>query len=357
MAETAQEKTQKPTSKRLSDARKKGHVPTSQEMTSAVMIITLTVLVYFLGSGITNWAMDELHQGFSLRHETVSNPQVLHRLLTEKTFQATVACLPFMAVIFFVGIITNLMISGKSYNPSALTQIKFDMIHPMAGFKQLFSKKTFVRLLLAAVKVAFIGAISYNYIKDKIFPMAEVQWAWDMGILATISQIILGALIRICIGLLIIGLADLIYQKWKYIEDLKMTKQEVKEEHKNYEGSPEVRRKIRQKQFETALRRMMKAVPDANVVLVNPTHYAVALKYDPETMAAPVVVAKGKDHVCEKIKEIARTYGVPIVRRPVLARNLYASVELDKPIPEKLYVAVAEVLALVHRLRHTGVGA
>jgi flagellar biosynthetic protein FlhB len=158
-------------------------------------------------------------------------------------------------------------------------------------------------------------------------------------------------MIRIGIVLLIMGIADAFYQKWKYIKGLKMTKQQVKEELKETMGSPEVKRRIRQVQLQTSMKRMLKEIPKASVVLVNPTHVAVALRYDAKTMESPVMVAKGADYLAEKIREIARAYGVPIVRRPELARTIYSTVKLGNPIPETLYVAVAEVLAMIYRLR------
>jgi flagellar biosynthetic protein FlhB len=170
--------------------------------------------------------------------------------------------------------------------------------------------------------------------------------------IATISKMILGLLIRIGIALLIIGIADVIYQKRKYIHDLKMTRQEVKQDHRDTEGAPELKRRIRTVQFQMALKRTLQEVPKATVVLVNPTHFAVALRYDSKTMDAPVMVAKGADHLAEKIREIARAYGVPIIRKPELARTIYSTVEPGNPIPENLYTAVAQVLALIYRLRH-----
>jgi flagellar biosynthetic protein FlhB len=170
--------------------------------------------------------------------------------------------------------------------------------------------------------------------------------------LSSIAKLILGLMIRICIGLLVIGVADTTFQKWKYIEDLKMTKQEVKEELRQKDGAPEVKRRMRKIQFEMSMKRMLAEVPKAGVVLTNPTHVAVALRYDAKEADAPILVAKGADHVAEKIREVARAYGVPIIRRPELARAIFASVKLNTAIPETLYVAVAEVLAMIYRLRH-----
>jgi flagellar biosynthetic protein FlhB len=163
---------------------------------------------------------------------------------------------------------------------------------------------------------------------------------------------IMGLMIRIGIALLVIGIADAFYQKWKYIEELKMTRQEVRQERRDEEGAPEVRTRIRRIQFEMARKRMLQEVPKASVVLVNPTHIAVALRYEARTTESPILVAKGAGHLAEKIREIARAYGVPIVRRPELARTIYSTVETGNPIPEALYVAVAGILAMIYRLRH-----
>jgi len=170
--------------------------------------------------------------------------------------------------------------------------------------------------------------------------------------MTVIAKIILGLMIRICAVLLVIGLADTLYQRWKYIQDLKMTRQEVKEERRETEGSPEVKSRVRKIQFGMAMKRMLQEVPKSSVVLVNPTHVAVALRYETKTMESPVVVAKGADHLAEKIREIARAYGVPVIRRPELARTIYSTVNIGNPIPQALYVAVAEVLAMIYRLRH-----
>jgi flagellar biosynthetic protein FlhB len=205
--------------------------------------------------------------------------------------------------------------------------------------------------LASILKLFFVSIIVWLYIRSNLDAFAAIRWAWSAQILAAMAKIILGLMIRVCIALLVIAIADVLYQKWKYTEDLKMTRQEVKEERKEVEGSPEVKKRIRKIQFEMTLRRMLQEVPKASVVLVNPTHVAVALRYEPKTMEAPVMVAKGADHMAEKIREIARAYGVPVVRKPELARTIYSTVKLGGAIPQTLYVAVAEVLAMIYRLR------
>jgi len=190
------------------------------------------------------------------------------------------------------------------------------------------------------------------YIRGKLEVFAALRWTWSTQMLAVTARLILGLLIRVGVVLLVIGIADALYQKWKYIQDLKMTRQEAKQDRKDTEGSPELKGRIRRIQIEMASRRMLREVPKASVVLVNPTHVAVALRYESREMEAPIMVAKGADHLAERIREIARAYGVPIIRRPELARTIYSTVKPGNPIPEALYVAVAEILGMIYRLRH-----
>jgi flagellar biosynthetic protein FlhB len=203
------------------------------------------------------------------------------------------------------------------------------------------------------LKLLVLSLIMWMYLRSKLETLATLRWAWSVQIMTVIGQLILGLMIRVGIVLMVIALADAYYQKWKHIEDLKMTKQDVKRENRDKLGSPEVKGKLRSIQYQMALRRITEEVPKASVVLVNPTHVAVALRYESEEMSAPVVLAKGADHLAEKIREIARAYGVPVIRRPELARALYSTVKIGDVIPDSLYVAVAEVLALIHRLRHS----
>ncbi len=347
----AQERTEQPTPKRRNKARKDGHVPSSQDMTSAIILIVLLTIVYLRGPAVTEWALGEMRSAFSLDHMKVSNQEAFVAFINNKIVSTLFIMLPIMSVLAVASLITSLWISGKTFNPGKVFDWKLSNFNPVKSLKSLISVKSLVKMGLSILKIIFISAITYFYIRNKIVPVTTFQWAWDMDILRSICGMIVGVSIRICAAVLVLGIIDLIYQKWSYVKGLKMTKQEVKEERKQAEGPPEVKRKLRQIQMEAAMRRMMKKVPDADVVLVNPTHVAVALKYDADEMSAPVVVAKGGGNVCEKIKDTARAYGVPIIRRPALARNLFATVELNNPIPDSLYVAVAEVLALVHRIR------
>ncbi len=350
MAESAAEKTEQPTARRMSKAYEQGQSAYSQELVSAVSLVALLAATALMGPRIVQWAASEIRDGLACDFSRMATSQTFASYMNAKMAGAAMITIPFLLtlVIFTTG--TNILTSGLRWAPKALAW-KFNVINPVNGLKQLISPSAVVKLLLSVVKLIFISAIVYFYLRGKLSYLATFQWAWTSQLLTVISKLLLGVVIRLCLGLLVIGFIDLLYQKHKFIKGLMMTKQEVKEERRDTESPPEVQRRIRQKQFELATRRMLQEVPKANVVIVNPTHVAVALRYDPDTMPAPVVVAKGGDHMCEKIKEVARAYGVPIIRRPPIARSLYDSVDVGKVIPDSLFVAVAEILALVYRLR------
>ena len=258
--------------------------------------------------------------------------------------------LPILAALFVSAVLAGVAISGFHFAPGAVG-LKFNKLNPVAGFSSLVNLRSFVKLLTSILKLLFVSLVVWFYIRSRLDVFAKLRWTWSTGILALTAKLILGLLIRVGVLMLLIGIADVIFQKWKYIHDLKMTRQEAKQDRKDTEGSPEVKGRIRRIQVEMASRRMLREVPKASVVLVNPTHVAVALRYDSKEMDAPIMVAKGADELAERIREVARAYGVPIVRRPELARAIYSTVKPGNPIPEALYVAVAEVLGMIYRLR------
>lgn len=347
----AAEKTEQPTLKKLSKAREQGQVPQSQELMSAVSILVLVTMVAFLAPGLMQWFIMQMRQGMSRPNAVFGDSKTFISFFNAKITDSILVMWPILAALCAGSIVSGVVISGFNFAPEAI-KLRFNLVNPITGLQKLVNAKSMVHFLTSIVKLFFVAIIVWLYLRDKLDMLAPLRWAWSFQILASIARIILGLMIRVCIALMIIGIADAIYQKWKYTKDLKMTRQEVKEERKQTEGSPELKRHIRLLQFQTVLKRVLQEVPKANVVLVNPTHVAVALRYEAKTMEAPIMVAKGADHLAEKIKEIARAYGVPIVRKPELARTIYSTVELGSPIPETLYVAVAEVLALVYRLRH-----
>lgn len=349
------QKTEQPTTRRITKARQQGQIPNSQELTSAVGLVTFLIIVCFLAPSTMDWFKIHIKDGLSCRQDVLSDMEAFSEFMEGKLYSAAMLLIPYFAAVLVGGFVGSISCGGYTFTFQPLRP-DLNKFNPIKGIKQLFNVQSLVKLVLALAKIIFVIAVVYNYLRGRLGELADFRWLWPDKIPSAIGGLVLGVVIRVAIGMLVIGIIDAIYQKYKHKKDLKMTKQEVKDERKQSEGPPEVKQKIRNKQFEAAMRRMMQEVPKADVVLVNPTHVAVAVKYDSAMMQAPMVVAKGGDHMCEKIKEIARAYGVPIIRKPELARTIYYTVDVDQMIPETLFVAVAEVLAMIYRLRHARSG-
>ena len=345
------EKTEQPTPKRLRKAREKGQVAQSQELPAAVSIAVLVMVLALSAPALLQWFIIQMKQGMSGQISVFADSKAFMNFLNTKIISSIVAMCPILAALFVGSVVSCVAVGGLNFAPQALN-LKFDAINPVKGFERLFNIKTVVKLGVSIAKLVFVSVIVWLYLRSRIDTLAAIRWAWSAQIMVAIAKITLGMMIHICVALLIIAAIDVFFQKWKYTQDLKMTKQEVKKERKDTDGSPEVKSRIRRIQIEMAKQRMLQEVPKANVVLVNPTHVAVALRYEAKAMEAPIMVAKGADHLAEKIREIARAYGVPIVRKPELARTIYSTVQPGDVIPQTLYAAVAEVLAMIYRLRH-----
>ena len=268
-------------------------------------------------------------------------------LLRTVMLRLLIILLPILLIGFAVAFISDLF-QVKLRPTTKPLQPKFSKLNPLNGFKKIFSAQSLVELVKSIAKILLIALVSYSYIKDK---GALLYALYDMSMMQAVNLIgetVIDLGIRISAIYMIIAGADFMYQKYKFKNDMKMTKQEVKEEYKNAEGDPEIKGKIKARMREASQRRMMQAIPKADVVITNPTHYAVAIQYDTEVAPAPIVVAKGSDYLAQKIKEIARENNIEIVEDKPLARMLYANVDVDKQIPPELYQAVAEVLAMVY---------
>lgn len=348
----AAEKTEQPTPKKLQKAKEKGQLPQSQEMLSVASLIVLVGGLVFMAPGLLQWFKIQMRQGCSGNFLIFADNLSVISFINSKIIDVFMAIWPILAALVACSILTGVAISGFNFTTEAV-KLQWDKISPSNGLKNFFNSRTVVQLILSIAKLFLIGLIVWLYISEKKETLAALRWAWSEQIVVGMAQIILGLLIRIGIVLVVLAIADVIYQKWKYTEDLKMTRQEVKQERRDYEGSPEVKRRTRKLQYEMSLKRISAEVPEADVVLVNPTHVAVALRYDSQKMEAPELIAKGADNLAEKIREIARAYGVPVVRKPELARTIYSSVKEGQPIPPSLYLAVAEVLAMIYRLRQS----
>ena len=249
-----------------------------------------------------------------------------------------------------VGIVSNIGQSGFILTSEPLKP-KMERINPAEGFKRFFNKRTLAQLLKSILKIALLSYVAISFLKGKIFDVMKTSDLNINGIFPFVKDLLDSQLVKFVAVMLIIGFADYIFQKRQYKKDMRMTKEEVKEEYKESEGDPLIKSRIRQRQKEMAMHRMMREVPKATVVVTNPTHFAVALKYDKDVNSAPKVVAKGADVVAQRIKEIARENNVPIVENKPLARQLFSKVELDEDVPIELYQAVAEIIAYVYSLK------
>jgi len=352
MAETAgQEKTEKATSKKKEDARNKGQVAISREVSSAMVLLASLGFFYFGGSWMF-WNLSEIItrvfqnlgtlQFNTINDASVFSLEVLSRLLA--------ILIPLLLPLAIFGLAANILQVGFKFSTEAISP-KFNKLNPISGMKRLVSLKAFVELAKSILKLLFIGTIAYILVKSDMeaFPLLIHQ---EVGqILIFIARVSLKISFFVCLALVVLAVLDFLYQRWQHEKDLKMTKQEVKDEQKQTHGDPKVKGRIRSMQLEMARRRMMEAVPEADVVITNPTHLAIAIKFSAEEMMAPVVLAKGAGHVAQRIKEIAAEHQVPLVEDKPLAQALFKMVELGDYIPAELYRAVAEVLAYVYRLK------
>ncbi len=350
------EKTEKPTAKKLSDARKEGQVAKSQEIGNAFMLVGLFLILKIMGSFMGGRIKGIFARVYNLipdlskRYATSFTPATVHGLFRDIYLQLFIILLPTLAVAILIAVVVNI-IQVKWKPTSKPLKPKLTKLNPINGFKRLFSKEKLFDLLKSIVKVFVVFYVAYSMLKDQLGMLLLLYELPFSQALAAICDLVLDVGLRISLVYIIVGVADYAFQKWKFTEDQKMTKQEIKDEIKNSEGDPQIKGQQRRRMREASMRRMMSSVPQADVVITNPTHFAVALRYDLAIADAPVVVAKGQDFLARRIKEVAEQNGVEIVENKPLARMLYHNVPLDAKIPEELYQAVAEVLAFVYNLK------
>ena len=347
------EKTEEPTAKKRADARKKGQVGKSQELSTAFVLL----IGFFILRVLWEYIYTEIHEytvyiyGHLL--QTIDTETVINLFLGVVLLFLRTA-LPVMIAIMLIGLGINFYQVGLNFNTEAIG-LKLDKLNPINGFGRIFSKRSLVELVKSLFKIAIIGFFLYNYLKDEIPFMPQYIFLDIMTSLSKMADLIFGMAFQVIAVIIILGVVDYAYQKWQTTQDLKMTKQEVKDEMKQSEGDPQIKGKIKQKQRQMAMMRMMQEVPKADVIVTNPTHYAVALAYKKGDVA-PIVLAKGQDYVALRIKDIARENNVVIVENKPLARALYSSTDVGDAVPQELYQAVAEVLAYVYRLKNRDYG-
>ncbi|QWV97110.1 flagellar biosynthesis protein FlhB [Geomonas nitrogeniifigens] len=350
MSDDKHSKTEKPTGKKISDAKSKGNVPRSREMTSAVTLIAAMVALY-ASSGIMLKTLQETMKDIFGGLATIEiTPAGVHHLMIKEFTNLAIMLTPFLLVCLIAGL--GVEISQGGVNLSS-EKLKFDLgrLNPVQGVGRLFNKDSLFEVAKSFLKMGIVGYMAYKILTEEMEGIIFLVDQDLQGILQFIGHIAFKIVLHTCGVLIILAVLDLAFVKWRFLDNLKMTKQEVKDENKNSEGDPAIKGKQRQKAFQMARRRMRQIIPTADVVVTNPTHYAVALKYDRFKMSAPVVLFKGVDQMALQMKIVARENNVTLVENRFLARELYAQVEEGYEIPEGLFAAVAEILAYVYSLK------
>jgi flagellar biosynthetic protein FlhB len=347
--EQRQDKTEQPTGKKLEDARQKGNVAQSREIPS-VLILSGSLGVLFFGGSWMLGRLTEVMRVMYLRAGTLSMmPETLHSLFWEMFLNCIVVLIPLMLVVMAAGVFGNVAQFGFLFTGEKLSP-NLAKLNPISGLKKLISLRSLVDLAKSLVKLLIISGVAYIVIRRYLDQIPGLMQLSIGNIISFIGQVSFQICFYACMVLFLMAVLDFAYTKWQHHQDLKMTKQEVKDEYKQREGDPSVKARIRSVQREMARRRMMEAVPEATVVITNPTHLAIALKYE-EGMHAPTVVAKGAGFLAQKIKTIAVENDVPLVENKPLARTIFKSTEIGDYIPAELYRAIAEILAYVFRLK------
>ncbi len=348
------DKTEKPTHWRLQRAKREGNVPRSREINDGVSIFMMAIVLMVMIPYFGRISIESFRHFYSLTYLRISTENFIVFMRDFGTVLLKVT-LPVFAIMIFVNILVTTVQGGFMIKFSRLS-LNWGRLNPISGLKRLFvSRRTFVELLKNMLKVVVILWIGYGELKKAILSIYSMPSLPLIEITKIVGKIALFFTLKVAVFILFFSILDYLYEKYEYIENLKMSKQEVKEEFKNYEGNPLIKSEFRKQQFRFAMRRMMQEVPKADVVITNPEHYAVALKYERERMKAPELVAKGADYIAFQIKKIAKENNVPIVENPLLARRIYRDVEIGEEIPVELYQAVAEVLAYVYKIKRRAV--
>jgi len=345
-----QEKTERATPKKREKAKKKGQVAKSREVASVAVLMACLAFFWFGSSDMAERMMALIRWSLTQSGQFKVDCNNIQYLSTNLAYKLLTMLFPLLLAAFSMALLVNYVQVGFVLSSESV-QPKLSKIDPIKGLKRLFSIKSLVELVKSIFKISIIGFVVYVTIKGEIENSISLPDQSVWGILIYIAVVAFKIILRVCLVLIILAVSDYIYQKWDFEKNLKMSKQEIKDEFRQTEGDPLVKAKIKRLQRDAARKRMMASVPGADVVITNPTHLAVALSYDQISASAPKVVAKGAGFIAENIKDIARENNVPIVDNKPLARVLYKKVDVDEMIPENLYRAVAEVLAFVYSMK------
>lgn len=349
--QSSEDKTEDATPRRQEKAREEGQIPRSRELTTALVLLVSLVALWIFGGHLVRTMLVVFRRNFSISREAIFDPNIMAGYFVSSLFDALWDLLGFAGLTLLAALVAPVALGGWLFTPNSALP-KLNRLDPMAGLKRMFSSKSLIELGKALAKVGLIIIFSYAVIHGMLTAIAGLsQESSSQGMEHMLSMCFWASIIIASATLVIAGI-DIPIQIWEYTKKLKMTLQEVKDEMKDTEGRPEVKGRIRQLQREMAQRRMMSNVPKADIVITNPTHYAVALQYDPSKPGAPILLAKGTDQIALKIREIAKAAGIESVESPALARSIFHTTNIDAEIPSGLYVAVAQVLAYVFSLRN-----
>ncbi|QOL27102.1 flagellar biosynthesis protein FlhB [Thalassotalea sp. LPB0316] len=343
------ERTEEPTPKKLADARKKGQIARSKDLGTMFVLLGSASAMLLVGEQLTRALKSIMTRLFSLTREEALDVSALFDLISDAVFTIMTPMLWMFFIIVLAAFIGNTLLGGMSFSWEAAAP-KLNKMSPIAGFKRMFGLQALVEFIKSLLKFLVVVTVAYFLLYGLFEEILHLSLEISPGNFGHAVNMLLWMFIALSMSLIIIAAIDAPYQKWNHTRQLKMTKQEVKDEMKNADGNPEIKGRIRRLQYEMSQRRMMQEVPNADVVITNPTHYSVAIKYDPNGSGAPTVIAKGIDEMAMHIRTIAKEHGVEILASPALARSLYYTTEVDDEIPEQLFAAVAQVLAFVFQL-------
>lgn len=345
-----EERTESATSKRLEDARRKGQVARSRDLNAGAVTVLSCAALYMFGARILSTFVDLMRSGLSLRFDASFNHTNMLAAFGDAALQGFVGVVPVLGAAFLAALLAPMTMSGWNFSTEALTP-NFSRMNPITGIGRIFSATGWIELVKSILKFAVIAVIAYQVLRKDLGAIMGLSHEAVHTAIGHAAVLCGKALLLISCGLLLLAGVDVPLQLWQHAKQLRMTRQEIKEEMKESDGNPEVKGKIRRLQQEMARRRMMEQVPTADVVVTNPTHYAVALKYDENRNRAPMVVAKGVDEVAAKIRELAKENKVPLFEAPPLARVLFRHVDLNQEVPSSVYTAVAQVLTYIYQMR------
>ncbi|XQW85852.1 flagellar biosynthesis protein FlhB [Thalassotalea piscium] len=347
--ESSGEKTEEPTAKKLSDARKKGQIARSKDLGTLFVLVGSALALMLMGDSLVDSLSKMMTRLFSVTRKEAMDVHALYQVISESVSVVFTPLMWIFAIIMLAAFVGNTILGGMSFSWEAMAP-KLSKLSPLAGFKRMFGVQAYVELVKSILKFFVVFIVAYLLLDNLFDQILQLSIEAIPSNFSHAVEMLLWMFLVLGCSLIIIVIIDAPYQKWNHARQLKMTKQEIKDENKNTEGSPEIKGRIRRTQYEMSQRRMMAEVPESDVVITNPTHYSVALKYDVNGGGAPVLVAKGVDEMAIHIRTIAKEHEVEILASPALARSLYYTAEVNEEIPEELFAAVAQILAFVFQL-------